>query len=144
MLADSKLPKSVWLEASSTATYLRNRCPTNAVKGKTTHEAWTGNKPNVGHLRIFGCDAYSHIPKVKRSKLDSKTKVSILLGYGNCVKGYFLYNKAQKRVFCSRDLIDVKSTEGDDAAKNTNDEPCFVQSEYRQDVDIVDNAEEPP
>ena len=63
MLADSKLPKCFWAEALSTATYLRNHCPTNAVEGKTPYEAWTGNKPNIGHLRIFGCDTYAHIPK---------------------------------------------------------------------------------
>ena len=39
MLADSKLPKCFWAEALSTATYLRNHCPTNAVEGKTPYEA---------------------------------------------------------------------------------------------------------
>ena len=34
MLADSKLPKCFWAEALSTAAYLRNRCPMNAVEGK--------------------------------------------------------------------------------------------------------------
>ena len=90
MLADLKLPKCFWAEVLSTATYLHNRCPTNAVEGKTPYEAWTGNKPNVGHLRIFGCDAYPHIRKDERSKLGLKTKRSIFLGYGNGVKGYRL------------------------------------------------------
>ena len=35
VLADSQLPKSFWAEALATATYLRNRSPTIAVKGKT-------------------------------------------------------------------------------------------------------------
>ena len=34
MLADSKLPKRFWAEALSTATYLRNRCPTMHWKEK--------------------------------------------------------------------------------------------------------------
>ena len=146
MLADSQLPKRFWAEALSTAAYLRNRCPTNAVKGKTPYEAWTGNKPNVGHLRIFGCDAYAHIPKDERRKLDSKTKRSIFLGYGNGVKGYRLYDKAQKRVFYSRDVTfnEEKSTEEDGMAKNTNDEPSFVEIEHGQDADIIDNEEEEP
>ena len=79
MLEDSELPKQFWAEVLSTVTYLCNRSPTNAVQDKTPYEAWTGNKPNVNHLRIFGCDAYAHVPKDERSKLDSKTRRSIFL-----------------------------------------------------------------
>ena len=71
MLADSELPKRFWAEALSTARYLRNHSPTNAVQDKTPYEAWTGSEPNVSHLRIFECDAYAHVPKDERSKLHS-------------------------------------------------------------------------
>jgi hypothetical protein len=63
MLADSKLPKTFWAEALATAVYLRNRSPTKAVEGKTPYQALHGEKPKVGHLKVFGCTAYSHIPK---------------------------------------------------------------------------------
>ena len=56
MLIDSKLPHKFWAEALSTATYLRNRSPTKAIEGMTPHEAWTKEKPQVEHLRVFGCD----------------------------------------------------------------------------------------
>ena len=92
MLADSELPKRFWAEALATAVYLRNRSPTTAVKQMTPFEAFTGKKPNVENLRIFGCDAYAHTPKDERKKLDSKTKKSIFLGYGDGVKGYRLYD----------------------------------------------------
>jgi len=82
MLADSELPRRFWAEAIATAVYLRNRSPTNSVRNKTPNEVWTEKKPNVSHLRIFGWDAFSHIPKDERNKLDSKTKRSIFLGYG--------------------------------------------------------------
>ena len=59
MLADSELPKRFWAEALSNATYPCNHSPTNAVQGKTPYEAWIGRKPNVSHLRLFGCDAYA-------------------------------------------------------------------------------------
>lgn len=55
MLADAKLPQKFWAEALSTAVYLRNRSPTKSVKEMTPFEAWTGEKPKVDHLRIFGC-----------------------------------------------------------------------------------------
>ena len=53
MLADARLPHRFWAEALSTAVYLRNRSPTKAVKGMTPFEAWTGEKPNAEHLRVF-------------------------------------------------------------------------------------------
>ena len=54
MLADAKLPQKFWAEALSTAVYLRNRSPTKAVNDMTPYEAWTGEKPRVDHLRVFG------------------------------------------------------------------------------------------
>ena len=92
MLADLELPKSFWVEALATATYLRNRSPTKAVEGKTPYEAFHGVKPKVGHLRVFGCTAYSHIPKHERLKLDDKARKCIFLGYSMNRKGYRLYN----------------------------------------------------
>ena len=72
MLSDSKLPKKFWAEALSTASYVRNRSPTTAVKAMTPYEAWKDYKPNGNHLRIFGCSAYAHITKDERSKMDPK------------------------------------------------------------------------
>jgi hypothetical protein len=36
----------------------------------TPEEAFTGRKPDVEHIRIFGCLTYSHVPSEKRTKLD--------------------------------------------------------------------------
>jgi hypothetical protein len=47
-------------------------------------------KTSYDHLRVFGCRAFVHIPKDERSKLDSKTKECIFLGYGNGQFGYRL------------------------------------------------------
>ena len=63
MLADAQLPHKFWVEVLSTAVYLRNRSPTVGVQDVTPYEAWTGGKPRVKHLRVFGCVAYAHIPK---------------------------------------------------------------------------------
>ncbi len=68
-------------------------------------EAWTGKKPKVDYLRVFGCIAYAHIPKDERKKLDSKAKKCIFLGYGTETKGYRLYDLKKAKVFYSRDVI---------------------------------------
>jgi len=59
MLHEKGLPKTLWAEAVYTAVYLINRCPTKAVWGKTPFEAWSGRKPSIKHLRVFGCICYA-------------------------------------------------------------------------------------
>ena len=98
MLVDSQLPKSFWAEALVAAAYLRNRSPTMTVETKIPFEALYGEKPKVGHMRVFGCTAYSLIPKDKRQKLDAKMRNCIFLGYPNNKKGYRLYNQSNLKV----------------------------------------------
>ena len=105
MLADSNLPHRFWAEALSTALYLRNRIPTKAVQGVTPFEAWHGTTPDVSCLRIFGCCAYSHVPKPERCKLDLKARKCILLGYSEHQKGYRLYDLGHEKVFSNRDVV---------------------------------------
>ena len=99
------MPKQFWAEALSTATYLRNLSPTKAVKDMTPYEAWNNLKPDVQHLRVFGSICYAHIHKTERQKLDPKSRKAILLGYGERVKGYRLYDLKEKKVFHSRDVL---------------------------------------
>ena len=104
MLSDSKAPSRFWAEALSTAAYLRNRCPTKAVEGMTPIEALTGEKPDIAHLRRFGCAAYAHIPKDERQKLNPKVRKCILVGYGVNTKGYRLYDPNHERIIHCRDV----------------------------------------
>ena len=132
MMASAKLPKKLWAEALSTAAYVRNRSPTKAVAGKTSYEAWTGEKPKVDHLRAFGCASYAHIPKDERRKLDVKAKKCIFLGYGTDTRGYWLYNPERQRVFHSRDVLYNELENG--IEKESQDEQPFVildESEHR-------------
>ena len=105
MLIDAHLPHKFWAEALSTAVYLRNRSPTKVVEDKTPYEAWSGDRPNVKHLRLFECIAYAHVPKDERKKLDSKSIKCIFLGYGAEIKGYQLYDVERGNVLHSRDVI---------------------------------------
>ena len=83
MISDAELSKEFWAEALSTAVYTRNRCSSAVLDDKTPYEVLNGRKPNVKHFRVFGCQAYSLIPNDERSKLDSKSRRCIFLGYSN-------------------------------------------------------------
>ena len=144
MLADSKLPPRFWAEALSTAVYLRNRSPTKSVNKMTPFEAWMGEKPNVEHLRTFGCAVYAHVPKDERKKLDMKTRKCVLLGYGTEIKGYRLYDPERARVFHSRDVIFNEKEKGIEKEPETMHEgKRYVQIECPSIEERVDEDTEP-
>nr|KYP32045.1 Retrovirus-related Pol polyprotein from transposon TNT 1-94 [Cajanus cajan] len=103
MLKTKKLPKMFWGEAVSTAVYILNRCPTRRLDEITPEEAWSGLKPNVSHLRIFGSICYKHVPDVNRRKLDDRGEKLILLGY-HSTGAYRVYNPLTQKMMLSRDL----------------------------------------
>ena len=57
----------------------------------TPEEAFSGKKPDVGHIRIFGCIAYSYIPKEKRTKLEPTAEKDIFVGYNETSKAFRIY-----------------------------------------------------
>jgi hypothetical protein len=57
----------------------------------TPEETFYVKKPNVEHLRIFGCLVYIHIPKDKRKKLEPSGKKGIFIGYSESSKAYRIY-----------------------------------------------------
>jgi len=61
----------------------------------TPDEAFSGKKPDVGHLRIFECITYSYIPKEKRTKLEPTTEKGIFVGYNETLKAFHIYIPAQ-------------------------------------------------
>ncbi|GKD70153.1 transposable element [Tanacetum coccineum] len=46
MMREKGLPKSFWVEAVYTTTYLLNRSPTKSLDNKTPLQAWNGRKPS--------------------------------------------------------------------------------------------------
>jgi hypothetical protein len=64
LLADAGLPMSFWLDAVLTRQYLVNRLPTSTLPDNLTpFELITeGRKPDLSHLRVWGCDCYVAVP----------------------------------------------------------------------------------
>ena len=81
----------LWVEACSTMVYVQHRCPNRRLRDMTLEEAFTGEKPEIGHLRIFGCPMYVHVPREKRTKLDPSSRKGIFVGYSESAKAYWIY-----------------------------------------------------
>ena len=76
--------------------------PVRVLKNKTPEEVFSGKKPKVSHIKIFGCPVYIHIPKEKRTKLDPSGKKGIYVGYSESSKAYRIYFPGFKKIDISR------------------------------------------
>ncbi|XXG53381.1 hypothetical protein AAC387_Pa03g1479 [Persea americana] len=116
MMSLSGLPISFWGYALDTAIYILNLVPSKSVP-KTPQEFWSGRKPSLQHLHIWGCPA--HVLKVKMDKLESKSEVCTFVGYPKGTKRWTFYNLREQKVLVSTNavfleedyMIDQKSLE---------------------------------
>ena len=101
----------LWVEETRKTMYVQNRTPHRVLDNKTPEEAFSGEKPKVSHLRIFGCLVYIHIPKEKRTKIDPSGRKGIFVGYSDTSKAYRIYFPGFKKIDISRDVtFDEDST----------------------------------
>lgn len=110
MVFDAGLTKSYWAEAVATAAYIINRSPTSALVDATPEEIWTQNKPDLSHLRVFGCDAMVHVPKQRRKKWDAKSNCLTFVGYCEESKGYRFIHPVTKKLTKSRDVVFIENS----------------------------------
>ncbi|KAH9669729.1 hypothetical protein KPL70_021911 [Citrus sinensis] len=108
MLKSKRLPKEFWAETIACAVYISNRSPTKSVWGKTPQKAWSGRKPSITYLRVFGSIGHIHVPDESRAKLDDKSEKFIFIGYDNNSKGYKLYNPNNGKIVISRDPVNFQ------------------------------------
>jgi hypothetical protein len=105
MLNEKNLPNYFWVEVVAIAVYIMNQTPIAIVHGMTPEEKFTGKKPNVSHLKVFGCIAYVHVRDENRSKLDPKVEKCIFIGYSLEQKGYKCFNPPTRKLQVSRDVV---------------------------------------
>eukprot|EP00253_Pinus_taeda_P002752 PITA_02752 len=86
MLQSKGLSLSFWAEAINCANYIINRTPTKVLRNITPEEAWSSIKPDVSHFRIFGSEAWAHIPDEKHKALEPKSENCTFVGYSEDVK----------------------------------------------------------
>ena len=93
---------------------------------KTPKEVFTGKKPVVDHMRIFGTPVYIHVPKEKRAKPETSRKKGIFVGYNESSKSYCIYVPRQRYIEVSKDVI------------------FHEEDVFRQTQELTKEDEEPP
>jgi hypothetical protein len=90
MLSHASLPVSLWMEALKMVTHVLNLAPTNSAPN-TPYEMWTGKKPSLNYLRVWGCPAEAKVFNPQLKKLDPKTVSCFFIGYPHRGKRYHFY-----------------------------------------------------
>jgi hypothetical protein len=73
MLSGVGLGNKFSTEVVGISYYLVNKSPSPVMDDKTLQEVWTSKKSSLTHIKLFSCEAYIHVPKENKSKLDVGT-----------------------------------------------------------------------
>ncbi|CAA0824232.1 cysteine-rich RLK (RECEPTOR-like protein kinase) 8, partial [Striga hermonthica] len=98
MMSYSTLPDSFWGYALETAVYILNKVPSKSVPS-TPLELWSGHKPSLRHLRIWGSPA--HVLRTGTDKLEPRSEVRLFVGYPKETKGGLFYSPEDQKVIVS-------------------------------------------
>lgn len=95
----------LWAEAINTANFIRNRLFTKSCQlDMTPFQTVFHSKPNLSHIRIFGCKAFVHKPKQRRTdKMETRAEEGVLVGYDRG-DAYRILLKNSKAVVISKDV----------------------------------------
>src|SRR3989337_2707024 len=102
MMSLTDLPISFWGHALQPAAHTLNRAPSKSIE-MTPYELWHGKKPNLSHLKVWGCEAY--VKRLQPSKLDPRSDKCNFVGYPKETVGYFFYQPSECKVFVAKNGV---------------------------------------
>ena len=85
--------------------YILNWCYTKAVKGMKPQQAYSSKNSSCSYFKVPGCECFAHVLDAQSTKLDSKSKKCIFLGYRVESKGYRLYDYESKKIIVNCDVV---------------------------------------
>ncbi|KAH9319148.1 hypothetical protein KI387_020917, partial [Taxus chinensis] len=85
--------------------YLINHGPLSALDGGIPEEFWTGKELDLSFLRVFGSEAFVHVNKESRKKLDSKSNYCTFIGYGSNGDYGFCWDLDESKIIRISDVV---------------------------------------
>jgi Reverse transcriptase (RNA-dependent DNA polymerase) len=106
MITSAGLPLNMWGEAVLTAAYLMNHSVTRALPSNVTpYEVFNGRKPDLSHIRVWGCRCFAPVLSELQTKLGIKSRECIFVGYPSGTKAYCVRDCQTGTFFVARDVI---------------------------------------
>ena len=72
---------------------------------KLPEEVWSSKAIKFSYLKVFFCVSYVHVDSDARTKLDAKSKICFLIGYGDEKFGYRFWDEQNRKIIRSRNVI---------------------------------------
>jgi hypothetical protein len=85
-------PPFLWTKVINVAIYFINYIMSKSLGKMSPKHVYTREPPRLGHLKVFKCLTYIHVPKVRVDKLEPRTIKGIFIGYNDVSKEYRIYN----------------------------------------------------
>lgn len=104
LLFQSNLPKQFWSYAAIHAVYIMNRVTSPIIDNHTPYFLIHKETPDLTQLKVFGSLVYASTLQAHRSKLASRARKSVFLGYKTGMKGIVLLDINTKEIFVSRNV----------------------------------------
>ncbi|OBW64777.1 MAG: Nucleotide-diphospho-sugar transferase [Aureobasidium pullulans] len=124
MLKDANLPVELWVEAAQADVYIRNRVSNGPIIDGvqvSPEEAFTGIKPSIDHLRVWGCQAVSYmnpdsLPQgTRRDKFMDRGRHCVFLGYvEGTIKQWLFWAPDMRKVIKSHRADFFENKQGGD------------------------------
>lgn len=107
LLTDGRASNFFWPLAVLAAVHIKNLVPHRSLPdGVTPHERWFGEKPNLSHLRPFGCKVTCRKTDSDfLNKVEQRGENGIFMGYAPNAKGYLIWFPDIRTLKTRRDVI---------------------------------------
>lgn len=104
LLYQSKLFASYWYYALLHATFIINRLTSPHLHNKSPYHLLHNHIPDVHCFKVFGSLCYSTPLQAHKTKLSSRARKSVFLGYTIGFKGYVLLDINTREIHISRNV----------------------------------------
>ena len=90
LMHSSGFPVQGWPHAFRHANWLRNRLPSEKLGFDTPYFRAFGTQYDLSGVRVFGCQAFTHIPASQRNKLENRSEEGLYVGHHDRAGGAYL------------------------------------------------------
>ena len=102
----SGLPPEFGYLSALVGLFVHNNCVTRSLpSGITPFQAWTGRRSDLSALRVFGCRCWTHLNRSHLSKMDSRAREGIYVGFAPDSKGFLVFIPDTGQFISSRNVI---------------------------------------
>jgi len=116
-----------WGEVFMYAVHIRHLTLTIGLSGRVPYEAWTGHKPDVSHLHVFGSLGWARVlEEVRKGKFESRAvKVRMLGWWTDETKGYCLEDLENGKLIATCDVCFTEDSSSSELAVVEVDAPPY-------------------